>query len=560
MAINSMNSRFAMAERMSIPQIQQSVQSGVLPAYVGVPLIEQKMQEQKKAAAMQQLAQAQAQAQQYGLPAEKPIAQGIMEQAAGIEAVPSNLPVAGYNDGGIVAFAGGGEADDEDFDYEEYQDEQDIAEYQNMINAYAAEAEAAGLEGIPINRTKTVEIGVEKKASGGILGLNDGGFLEPIDFGDELDRAREASAAANAALRGINPKDDPAAFEAARQAALKARNSENLLQGQYELNMASDPSVRPATMADVYRARPGSLPPNAPPLPKVDYAPPSASPTVLPEVVVKPERTMEDMDITRDTGVMGGELPNVKRAGIDSVASSGTRTGSSTEATGASPTTRREAPKSRFDEFMDDIKRSREELKKQKNEDKYMALLSAGLGMMSGTSPNPFANIGQGAQAGVATYQTSAKQRAAEQAALNKNLLMGQRYQSMEDIAGRTADINEARYREALAAKRAGAGDAAELKQERLLNAREADLNRAITSRTNAIKAQLETQYGKSGMYTNPNFQKEYNALYKANIAPLELQLNALYAKRSPDLFGPNASGGSGSVMSYVPGKGFVQN
>jgi hypothetical protein len=123
-------------------------------------------------------------------------------------------------------------------------------------------------------------------------------------------------------------------------------------------------------------------------------------------------------------------------------------------------------PRSAYDDFLDEIKEGRKELKTQAEKDKYMALIAAGLGMMSGTSPNAFANIGQGAQAGVASYMASGKQRAAEKAALNKNLLMGRRYQSMEDIANRTADINERRYA-AIAAAR-GSGSGASTKAENL--------------------------------------------------------------------------------------------
>ena len=548
MSINSMNSRFAMAEKMSIPQIQQSIQAGGLPAYVGVPLLEEKMKEQKKAAAMAQLAAAQQQAQQYGLPTEKPIAQGVMEQASqqGIDSMPSNLPVTGYNDGGIVAFADGGDA--EDFDYEEYQDEQDAEEYNNMLRAYMAEAEAAGIEGIPIYRTKKVEMGVEKKANGGIIGLNEGGlggdFLDPINFGAELDRARQESAAANAQLRGMSPATNREDFEKARQAALKARQSENLLQGQYELNMANDPQTRPATYADVLRARPtmngGRY---IPPLPEIPYAPPEmpqAAPSAPAETsqasvnaeTVKPEALGSEFGIQ---GILARQNAPAGAGSVDRNVSGGRPE----IASGSAPT--RERPKSAFEEFIANVKEERAALNKQKESDKYMALLTAGLGMMSGTSPNAFANIGQGAQAGVAQYGASAKQRAAERAALNKNLLMGQRYQSMEDIAGRTADINEARYKDALAARAAGSGDAASLKQERLLNQREADLNRAIGIKTTAVQKQLETQFGKEGMHTNPNYQKEYNRLYRAGVAPLEMQLNALYAQRSPDLFGPNS-------------------
>ena len=558
MSINSMNSRFAMAEKMSIPQIQQSVQSGSLPAYVGVPLLEQKMKEQQKAAAMAQLAQAQQQAQQFGIPSQTPIAQGIMDKASGIDDMPSNLPVAGYNDGGIVAFAEGGDA--EDFDYEEYQDEQDAEEYNNMLRAYMAEAEAAGIEGIPVHRTKKVEMGVEKKAYGGIIGLNNGGilhyegggpvgdFLEPIDFGAELDRARQESSAANAALRGISPATNREDFEKARQAALKARQSENLLQGQYELNMANDPQTRPATYADVLRARPtmnGGR--HIPPLPEIPYAPPEmpqaapSAPAEAPQTSVNAE-TVDPEALGSEFGIQGilaRQNAPAGGAGAGGAGGGGGGGGGTGIAGGSGPT--RERPKSAFEEFIANIKEERAALNKQKQDDKYMALLTAGLGMMSGTSPNAFANIGQGAQAGVAQYGASAKQRAAERAALNKNLLMGQRYQSMEDIAGRTADINEARYRDTAARAAAGAGDAASLKQERLLNQREADLNRAIGIKTTAIQRQLETQFGKEGMYTNPNYQKEYNRLYRAGVAPLETQLNALYAQRSPDLFGPNS-------------------
>jgi len=50
-----------------------------------------------------------------------------------------------------------------------------------------------------------------------------------------------------------------------------------------------------------------------------------------------------------------------------------------------------------------------------REQDKYLALLQAGLGMMGGTSPYAAANIGQGASTGVAALMASNKQRAAEE-------------------------------------------------------------------------------------------------------------------------------------------------
>jgi hypothetical protein len=46
----------------------------------------------------------------------------------------------------------------------------------------------------------------------------------------------------------------------------------------------------------------------------------------------------------------------------------------------------KEAPKSRLDAYMDELMASRAELKQQKTQDANLALLSAGLGMMGGTS------------------------------------------------------------------------------------------------------------------------------------------------------------------------------
>jgi len=63
-----------------------------------------------------------------------------------------------------------------------------------------------------------------------------------------------------------------------------------------------------------------------------------------------------------------------------------------------------------------------------------MALLTAGLGMLGGTSQYAFENIGKGALAGVQQYGESNKQRAAEQAALDKSMLYATRYQGAEEL------------------------------------------------------------------------------------------------------------------------------
>lgn len=71
-----------------------------------------------------------------------------------------------------------------------------------------------------------------------------------------------------------------------------------------------------------------------------------------------------------------------------------------------------------YQEFRDLFKRREENLAKRREEDKYMALLQAGLGMMGGTSPNAFANIGAGATQGLQSLAEARKAATAEENAL----------------------------------------------------------------------------------------------------------------------------------------------
>jgi hypothetical protein len=77
-----------------------------------------------------------------------------------------------------------------------------------------------------------------------------------------------------------------------------------------------------------------------------------------------------------------------------------------------------------------------------KEQNKYLALLQAGLGMMGGTSRYAGANIGQGASQGVAAYMAGQKQSSADDRALQQGMLGLSRadlYNKMhsEDIARR---------------------------------------------------------------------------------------------------------------------------
>ena len=109
--IGSLLSKMATAGKLSIPQLQKSIQDGTVPSYIGIPMLDEMVNQQKQA-------QAFAGAQQQGQP---PIAEQVMQAAnqvtqqpapqmpiqeqapQGIASAQSNLPTE-YAGGGIVAF------------------------------------------------------------------------------------------------------------------------------------------------------------------------------------------------------------------------------------------------------------------------------------------------------------------------------------------------------------------------------------------------------------------------------------------------------------------------
>jgi len=136
-------------------------------------------------------------------------------------------------------------------------------------------------------------------------------------------------------------------------------------------------------------------------------------------------------------------------------------------ATGAAPApaanvaTSAEAPVKAdpYAKFEDLFAKREENLAKQREQDKYMAMLQAGLGMMGGTSQHALANIGAGGQQGIqALAQSNAARTAEENALLSGRLGLAKigsnkEYQDAmmayrKDLAGKT----DARARDLAAA------------------------------------------------------------------------------------------------------------
>jgi len=83
---------------------------------------------------------------------------------------------------------------------------------------------------------------------------------------------------------------------------------------------------------------------------------------------------------------------------------------------------------------------------KQAEQDKWMSLLSAGLGMMGGTSPYAAANIGQGAQQGIAAHLAARKAQQAQQNSLLSGygiLSKDRYYDAIADKSGTAAKLAE---------------------------------------------------------------------------------------------------------------------
>jgi hypothetical protein len=76
------------------------------------------------------------------------------------------------------------------------------------------------------------------------------------------------------------------------------------------------------------------------------------------------------------------------------------------------------APVNPQQEILDILKARQENLGKQREQDRAMALLSAGLGIMGGQSPHALANIGAGAQHGIQSLAQSNAARTAEENAI----------------------------------------------------------------------------------------------------------------------------------------------
>ena len=458
--------------KFSIDQLKQGVQHGVIPAYIGIPLIQDKLKQQ--------------QTQVQAAPKQPPIAQEVMQAAANderqraIESLRSNLPTQYAASGGIIAFAGGGEADDEEDDDEEFGktlkmiSRPSLPEFPEMgVNIplgigklvrsaqqehsvkYGNEPKVTHGEGVKTTEEEGVlprllryiqhkeSRGQQYDKEGKLLTSSKGalssmqvmpGTLRNPGFGvepaksmhpDEIDRVGRDYFSAlynkykDAKLAAIAYNWGPSNTDKWLTSGGKISNLPQETQ-KYISGFAHGGAVQHfqvggsanfLTKEDVQKA--------------YDEWQAAKSPWYLPTPMAgqgaAKELEKNYMDILnrwqRQSAASPASVPSKSTLNVPSTFEGIDMSG------GAAGRPVPQDQQTMLDKYEQLFKDRAEQLKKSKEEDKWLAILQGGLGMMGGTSPYAAANIGQGATLGVRAMMDANKERAAEERANLTNQL-----------------------------------------------------------------------------------------------------------------------------------------
>jgi hypothetical protein len=426
MSVMDMNSRMAMAEKLSVQQLQQAVQSGSLPAYIGIPLIEQKTKEKAQMAAAQQ-----------GQQKPPSVVASILQQAdqqeqqeQGIDQLPSNLPTEqdeemGMADGGIIAFAAGtpeGVKDPE-------QDPRIVALRQDP--AYLAFAESGGVDGntsltafLQAGNAAPVTAGgpeyepPRRPPSRGRYDMN-GPLGDLMNLGSNTPEGR---AEAEQRAKDRQAMKDTLTGTGEGISKLYAAGKDVLsLPARAVAGAGESVITRPLRAMGVpipylpesfYGGDRTSMTPFMDKLRKETAARPSPA---APETAEAPTQGSLTEGIT-PASVAASEAALPKPTGAPSA---GPRTapqgGAPSSGRGALPSTlaaaeRSDSPAanqatSMLDKYIAQLEKSGESVGRDKKEALYMALIQGGLAAAGGMSPNALQNIAQGATVGAQNYQ-----------------------------------------------------------------------------------------------------------------------------------------------------------
>ena len=389
--ITSMMGRMAGAEKLSIPQLQQAIKNGTIPAYIGVPMLQDKMKQHQQAQQAQQGQQGQ----------QPPIADQVMQEAGqyrGIDKLPTNLPTeedaqatdGEYASGGIIAFADKGQVRDSDplverlreDDPEAFgrlmrgvptdklteaqfdmlpKDQQEIRErdYKADTGSGVFKAAGMGLSAIPMAAGAAAMTPVSLAAQYGTDFLNTrpmqyllrkAGVMEPgqTEIKNKIPTVQDMlgkKGIAGIPDQMISQLESSAVYAPTLRETLQARDGRGETIGPQGLNptpLAEPETIGPQGLTALPRAK---------------------------NVQIEPDRQ----------GAGAGALPPTLAAAEKS--------NSPVAAQAVSAT----------DRYIEMLEKSGQDVSRDKKEAFYMALIKGGLGAAGGTSPNALANIAAGA-------------------------------------------------------------------------------------------------------------------------------------------------------------------
>jgi hypothetical protein len=332
--------------KYSIQQLRQGVENGIIPAYIAVPLIQEKVQQEKQMQMAQSMQQGPAQNQQT-------IADQVMQEAQGVASLSTRLPTQ-YAAGGIVAFEEGGPV-------ERFQtgrlvdDPQAQADREAMLDT--------------LRRMKAAGMDIATLPGRAIAGAAETAVTRPL-------RAL-----------GLPVPYLPDSFYGGDRGSMTP---------YFDKLRANDPqAAAPATTA------PAAAPVVAPPPPPAGNKPSAgtgitglgAGTGVTGRPVLKAPAGSSYEQMAKDYFDKYGKAADTRDTELDAKVSA-----------------EREKVKGQaFDEYKGMLQKEALEAGADKSQAKYMSMFKAGLAMMAGTSRNALENIGKGAMVGAEDYQAAVK-------------------------------------------------------------------------------------------------------------------------------------------------------
>lgn len=355
--------RIAMADKMSVDQLKEALQNKTLPAYIAIPLIEEKMDMRDR--------MMRSQAMQGAAQQKAPIGEEILARTdAGIDQLPTGLPATGMAGGGIVAFEDGGEVGEP-------------VRFQNT-------GLVAPSQGTPFSRTSIGRY---------------------FDEQQEIARLRSQLKGKYERLASVLP----GAFTEQPEGSMA--DAQKMLGRIYQMSL---PELRTLAAQEGPTAQTAAKPDAR--IPSTAVAPSPAPAAPAPAGEDKSLVTGAGASVIPGQGLRLPAPPTTSSLGIVQDFLEGTPDKGTGERVGGYFQRSEDREKRLMDALGKDriqgkafegyeaaLKKEGEQAGLDKTQAKYMAMLKAGLSMMAGTSRHALENIGKGALLGVEDYQVAYK-------------------------------------------------------------------------------------------------------------------------------------------------------